>query len=221
MRFLKLTSVTIALALSSSVNAAIISGSHTLQNGNEVNLSGLEWLDWKSTEGLTRLSVESQLESGGDLEGWRYATRSEFETLFDSLWGDTNEGWHESNKQGGNWLAANFGDMFGSATAETGSNVFFGADGECATSTSASCWGKWQGDNLSGDSQRGGWFSDSYGLSTGISSGSNGNLNATKVARFHHALVHDITPVPLPPTVWLFGFGLVGLLSITKRNQIY
>ena len=59
----------------------------------------LEWLELTATQSLSRNEVDALI-SGGDLAGWRYATRSEVETLYSSLWGGTVSGWSIDNYPG-------------------------------------------------------------------------------------------------------------------------
>lgn len=124
-----------ALVLAANANAGLISGAHLTDGGKNVNLSGLTWHTWDIAN-ISRDSVESQMVVGGIYEEYRYATRGEFEALFDSLWGGTHEGWHVSNADGGNWLRDNFGGLI--PLASTGSNVFYGSMGECSTNPSIS-----------------------------------------------------------------------------------
>jgi hypothetical protein len=54
-----------------------------------------------------------------------------------------------------------------------------------------------------------------FGLST--------NFTATKTIfngeDFTRALFQAVTPVPIPPALWLFGSGLLGLVGIAKRKK--
>lgn len=34
-----------------------------------------------------------------------------------------------------------------------------------------------------------------------------------------YVVEYDFSPVPIPPTVWLFGSGLLGLIGITKKKE--
>jgi len=67
---------------------------------NVSGIENIEWLELTVTAGKSRLEVESMLTTGGVLDGWRYASRSEVETLYDSLWGGTTDGYSSDNFAG-------------------------------------------------------------------------------------------------------------------------
>ena len=69
------------VALAQPVHAVTVSGTHVTDDGKLVNLSGLEWLSWDETEGFSRDAIESGAGNTFIADGWRYATRSEFEAL--------------------------------------------------------------------------------------------------------------------------------------------
>ena len=83
--------------------------SHAASIFNYSGVENLEWLELTATVGKSRYEVESLLSGGQALEGWRYATRSEVESLYDSLWGGITEGYSEDNFSG----ARTFFDAFG------------------------------------------------------------------------------------------------------------
>jgi hypothetical protein len=90
---------------------------------------------------------------------WRYATRTETETLINSLWGGIYDGYSSDNAIGAEWFIRTFGGIaydtgFGDSRQDgsysdigTGyknlnsSSFFFGQIGECNTQTSVSCHG--------------------------------------------------------------------------------
>jgi len=71
---------------------------------NVSGIENIEWLELTVTAGKSRLEVESMLTTGGVLDGWRYASRSEVETLYDSLWGGTTDGYSSDNFAGAAFL---------------------------------------------------------------------------------------------------------------------
>jgi len=76
-----------SLVLSSFANAAIISGNHQTDDGKNVELSGLDWLTWDQTNNLSVNDIINGVGNSFIADGWRYASRGEFEDLFDSLSG--------------------------------------------------------------------------------------------------------------------------------------
>ncbi len=221
-----ITLATLAMLLTTNTPAAIISGTHTLSDGRTVNLSGLEWLDWTTTMGQSRLTVEDdRLSAGGDLEGWRYATRLEFNTLFDSLWGGTTNGWSDDNAPGADWLATTMGDYYHGSDSRrnTGSFVLYGADGDCEPDPRATCFGQWngpdpdKGDGLDDYLEDKGFFSAPFGLTT---TGWLQTFVKTAPTTFSaSAIVRDPAPVPLPAAVWLFGSAIAGFGFITRKRK--
>lgn len=221
MKLYKLASVAAALVLSTSANASTVF--------NVDGIDTLEWLELTSTAGMTRSTVET-MTSSGSLQGWRYATRSEVETLYDSLWGGTTETWSADNYSG----ARTFFNTFGISELYSGLNnsgyrldgytewsTFFGVDGDACVTASNSCVASVLiSDTAYGSTSNEGWFHDSYGLSNGVdlanyqqSSGDNINY-----ASYASHLVR-VTVVPIPAAIWLFGSGLIGLIGLARRKR--
>lgn len=179
-----------------SSGATIISGSATTSGGKTVALQGLEWLSLHHSRDLSRTEIESAA-GWTDAEGttwaageWRYATRSETETLINSLWGGTYDGWSPDNADGALWFLDVFGGLsfdirsgvFGTYTDGDlnstvwrnldGSTFFYGSEGECGP-TGVSCRGRVDGannytfNNISGINVATGVTEVSYVKSTG------------------------------------------------------
>lgn len=221
---LAVISAALLVCASLSANAGLISGSHLTDDGKNVNLSGLIWHTW-DIYNISRADVETLMLTGGIYEDYRYATRSEFETLFGSLWGGTAEGWHTTNADGGNWLRDNFGGLFTSSS--TGSNVFFGEDGSCTANVTMSCRAHWRSDGYTGNNIEGmGWFDSEYGLGlgAGVTNTNNTYNKANSSSGLTHALVlrsnRTVTqPVPEPSTLAIFALGMIGLASRRFKKQ--
>ena len=199
------------------------------------NVSGIEniqWLELTETANMSRNTVESELVSGGLFDGWRYATRTETETLYDNLWGGTTEGWSTDNYNGARAFFNAFGisennAAYGNSGYSPGGNAqwetYFGDSSECGGSNIFTCNANIVIEDIAfGGSQNLGFFEDSHGLSTGIDSI---NLqeyidkNGSGLAMSSH-LVRDISAVPVPAAVWLFGSGLIGLVGFAKGKKI-
>ena len=82
MDVIKLIVIASMFLFSSTSNAAIIDN-NTFTTDTE---SGLDWLDVTFTVDRSYNDVSSQVGGSGDFEGWRYASRQEFDTL----WFDCN-----------------------------------------------------------------------------------------------------------------------------------
>ncbi len=197
----------ITLFFSIQVNATVISGNHTTVGNKTVNLGGLEWLDFNSTSGMSRISVETELLSGGSLDGWRYASLLEFDALIDSISGGVN-GWSWLNADGGNWMSSNFGTLWNHTSG--GGDLFYGNDGDCNVSTIISCLGHWRDDNSAGD----GWFDDRFGGTGGIDVFRNKADTHSGVA----SVLVRARSVPEPSAIALMGLGLLGF-GVTRRKQ--
>lgn len=212
-----------------SATPITISGPHSFVNPvtnatQVVNLSGLEWLHSSYTAGLSYQQVSAQMVAGGSFEGWRYATRSEFEILFDSLWGGVAERWHISNAAGADWMSANFGSLVDAAThfGSGGGVLYFGASTDCG-GPGTFCMGQWR-DSLessppSGDPVGSAWFSNDYGLSFGTG-GTNTNriepITFTDIS-FPLSDASALVRVPEPGTLAILSLGLAGLGAMRRR----
>jgi hypothetical protein len=152
------------LGASSTANAGFISGSHTTDGGKVVALQNLEWMSLDYTAGLSRNEVEN-VNGFTDRYGtdwaageWTYASRSQTETLINSLWGETYNGWSNDNADGAAWFMDNFGGLgsdtwdaftrtdgkynkFGFTNLDS-SGFYFGTVGDCAPSPAVSCVGQ-------------------------------------------------------------------------------
>ena len=211
-KLLALSTLITCLIGTGSVNAGLISGTHFTDMGKQVNLSGLEWLTWDLTE-QSRYDVELSLQRGGSYNGFRYATRGELESLLDSLWGGTDEGWHRSNFDGANWLANTF-----HPNSDEYRYLYFGADGECSTDLNISCYGHY---NQNADN--GGWFQNDSGLSFGTSVTNSNAVTAksTQFASLAHVLVRapSANAVPEPSGLLLALSGVFLLVGFARKKR--
>jgi hypothetical protein len=198
-----------------SANAAIIDGTtvHTTSDGSTVNLSGLDWLTWDVTDGISRQDIENGY-GGLFSDGWRYASIGEYSAMISTVF-DTYTGWDEANSDGSEWL---YNNLYGlnSEAATDYNNVrkynFYGADGECASTTSG-CWGYYRfrdDDGLGGsDTHDSGWMHTDHFDGT-IAVGHSYSNGA-----YASALVRGT--VPEPSVLALMGLGIFGI-GLSRRK---
>lgn len=220
MRFFKLFFLYLCISMPFNINASTI-----------FNLSGietLEWLELTATVGKSRVQVEGLISSGGALENWRYATRSEVEILYDSLWGGVAEGYSNDNYLGARYFFDVFGNhnFFGdNGYDENGASswsTIFGSTLECGGDINSSCQGLVAIYDMDyGASLNAGYFHDDYGLSTGLDS-INNQLTVTSLFGYPFLgshLVREVAVIPLPAAFWLFGSGLIALIGMVIRKN--
>ncbi|MDH5766608.1 MAG: hypothetical protein OEZ38_11390 [Gammaproteobacteria bacterium] len=216
MKPLALLSVVTTLFLSVNVDAAIISVGWQANEDNLITQdtdNSLEWLDLTVTANMSYNQVISELGVGGAYEGWRYATSTEVASLWDAFGGDSNyNGWSASNNGIFNEMSLYIGDLycegFGCPTVDDkGFTLFLTAD-----------------TNEFGQhivSQAG----DYYIHTETVLTSDFFNLQAYEYdsdfsrISMGSALVRDLTVVPVPAAVWLFGSGLLGLVGLAKRKK--
>ena len=192
------------LVLSANVNAAVISVDWQSTGDNLMTRdtnSGLDWLDLTETNSMSYDTVSAQLGTGGQFEGWRYATSAEVVTLWSNFGVHLNQFysgsgpfdpsiddaarllgniWFEARRSGSGLLGLT------ATTSSSGNRAWMGA----YNSTSAVYY-----------TDGSHWTSD-YGSS--VQTGS---------------FLVQTSPVPVPAAVWLFGFGLIGLIGVARRKK--
>ncbi|VAW50964.1 hypothetical protein MNBD_GAMMA05-2541 [hydrothermal vent metagenome] len=203
-----------ALALSTSVNAAIISADWLAADDNLITQdtsTGLEWLDLTATSSRSYNDVSAKLGSGDEFDGWRYATEADVVGFFDSFGGDSNfyNGFSTQNNGLFDVIAPFWGDLYCKAnTCAPGDGRSLFITGEAVNATTVS-------------------FGHIYDLSSNANTVTKDLIIITlspPVDRFNgnasigSALVRDIGVVPVPSAVWLFGSGLLGLFGVARRK---
>ena len=209
MKFVKLATTAIALVLSSSVNAALVSTDWNSTGDNLITrdtTSGLDWLDLAETINMSYETVNTQLGSGGAFEGFRFATSAEVVDLWANFgvnlaagaatynYGFVDPGIIEATSLLGNTI--------------TNDVVAYGALGMSA-----------DGPND--------YYRDNLGAYYINALGSDGpQYHVVDYSTRHVAYPSDqvgsylvqTSVVPIPAAVWLFGSGLVGLIGVARRN---
>jgi len=205
MKFWKLASIVTTLALSTNLNAELISVDWHSAGDNLITrdtVSGLDWLDLTETAGLSYNYVQSQLGAGGAYEGMRYAYYAEvigLITQFGLPIGSFEVFSPERDLTNITNAVDYIGDTYapspgyyGFSAVYNGVNRIWAYDSEYWSTTRISTeqyvfgmepdWGYWQ---------------------TG------------------HFIVNseNQSPIPVPPAVWLFSSGLIGLFRFAKSKR--
>jgi len=199
-----------------------------------VEYVGLDWLvNSTETSGLSREQVEQKLETGGVLEGFRYATYSEWDLLFSERYPlvATNE---FSSPEGARDDVLRFVTDFGMAdlgiesqsTSVASDNWFilFGDDREDIVVQSGVGPSETLGLGLYVADNEG--QTCEYEGQTFLCDGGSLGLYIFKksdslgTGQFS-LLVRDseVSAVPLPAAVWLFSSGLIGLIGLARRKH--
>ncbi len=211
MRFsVKFLALIASIFFSFSVQAAPVD---FVDNGNSTTdgLSGLEWLDVNLTAGRNYYDVSSQLGAGGEFDGWRYATANEFLQMISNWTGLNITAQHQIVFEEGviDGLITLLGQTSDGVFAADGKNHFI--QGALADTV-----GDWHhqaafiydmdanpndADYIYGN---GGPYSD-YGIE----------------GKYGAFLVRDgqLSAVPLPPAIVLFGAAGLGLIFLSRKRR--
>lgn len=202
----------IILFISASSNAAIISTDWQVSGDNLITQdtnSGLEWLDLTVTSGQAYLD-SAQLSVGGDYEGWRYATVAEVTGFLDAFGGDSTHynGWSTENEGLFDVVSQYWGDLYCSMTSgcDTGDGHSLAFTSEFSSNSNPITLYISESTGISNADQDLVMFHNAWGSS-----------NAAGV--IGSALVREVSPVPVPAAVWLFGSGLIGLAGMARRKK--
>jgi len=175
-------------------------------NASAISINGLDWLPFSNTISMSTNQVDAALLPGGSLEGWRFATNDEVSSMLTSFHPGWVPGFSSANQGITDELAALLGYTFtstGTAREIFGATANAGGGG-CCNSAYVFQIGF-----------RGQPVTDDFADLTIINRNRPLNVNGRPVASF---LVSELTAVPVPAALWLFGSGLLGLISIAKRR---
>jgi len=227
MKLLQLASVALSL-VAFNANAIVV---------NTLNGTDYEWLELTETQGLSRNQVELMLnDSSSALYGYEYASRDLVEDLFHSyaLWTGFGGVYEAPEVVSGIYSLQNDFGMtasfmskdIGSVTTVEGNTIwydgydftggFYGLEGECGL-TSETCMSALttyldDDGNLLASLQhyRQGWDSSIHNPFIDTAD--------TVVGSYGSYLVKELSPVPVPSSLWLLASGLMGLIGFAKRK---
>ncbi|BBO86528.1 hypothetical protein DSCO28_70940 [Desulfosarcina ovata subsp. sediminis] len=193
--FVKLVAIVVfSLFLIPAAHAALIEKDDSVFGADSITLdtdTGIEWLDVTLSTGNSRSYVNTQFGADGDFEGFRYATTEEALALWETVSLYSSDIYEVVEYWSGLVGATDYNSGYPEIIAMTGSGASVGA----YLSYSNGVLGY----------NRTGALPTSYG--SGFSHSTVGNW-----------LVRTAT-VPIPGAVWLFGSGLLGLISIRRKNS--
>ena len=215
----------------SSANAALfeVSSEFGVGTATRDDVSGLDWLDLTKTQNRSYNDISSKLGSGGEFEGWRYASITEIGLFFDHA-GRTTTNIYQGDNAGNDpdgWMFQLL-NLWGITTAPTSpfhpaSEAMSGTSHEFINSSGPqfNVWGAALAidfpfppvnpTNENGD----------YALVQTLSPYPTTYSRTLVRPRLGSALVRSNLPVPavpVPAAVWLFGTALIGLVGFSKRK---
>ena len=206
------------LAVSTISNAAIID----LGDVTRDTSTGLDWLDVTSTSGLSVTEVLAEMEVGGSLEGWRYATATQLDQLISNFGFTPATPCAEANttncslSQDGDdpvieTMIRTLGDTYAPTisgvdfSSGAGDTIGFLLDDISISGPEYSV--AWIMDYEFSDSSRQYDFDDSVWLTGGSSASYKGSF-----------LVSSPVSVPAPATIWLLGSGIFGMARFSRKK---
>ena len=192
--------------VSLNVNAAIISVDWKSTGDDLITrdtVSGLDWLDLTVTDNMSFNQATAELNVGGLFEGWRYATRTEVVGLWanfniDLTFSHTAPGYLDPNIE----VATTF---LGNTVVEYKPDELpFGVLGHINEFPSATTV------------TRMGSYYNAFDDLTYYNVLNDDDRNV--VTNYAGSYFVRVSSVPIPPAIWLFGSGLIGLIGFTRRK---
>ena len=198
--------VAIALSLSCSAHAAVVSVDWKTAGDGLITrdtVTGLEWLDLTETNGMTFDDVSTLLVGGGELSGWRYASTGETIALWLNFSIDLNA-YHDVDVPGVDaniaFASGYLGNIVHEFETDRELNGTLGITGDVPADERHTHLGAYTDiDTSFYNDERHSWSDDLSHLHTG-------------------SYLVRVDAVPVPAAVWLFGSGLLGLVAVARRR---
>ena len=207
-KILLLAGITVSL----TANAALVdNGIYTTDTE-----SGLDWLDLTETRGISYFDMLSNIDSGGALSGWRYATILEVSSITQQLGlSDTIiHGTASSEDRAAiTLLNSYFGDLLYGYDANDPARLSGSYGMVSGPTENIDCCGSqyWQpGAAISLDQATNEIFVEILGEGS--------YLQADGFNHIGSYLIRETSTVPLPASVWLFSTGLLALAGFIRKK---
>jgi len=228
MKFWKLASAVTILVLSTSVNAAYIKNADVITNQD----TGMEWLALSATAGLSynEALIDANTNHGS---GWVYAQQADVEALMYDFFPNYSQ--TSSSRDGGQEFCPESGcydsdrrqaaelfyGLFGTARYQSIQNTGELMQTDYATGLVMSPLGTWTQLSTYGIKHRyrttTGYDTDT--LNTYMDYAGTTPDTFTGSEAYGIWMVQDVSAVPVPAAVWLFGSGLIGLVGMARRKK--
>ena len=171
--------------------------------------TGLEWLDVTRTAGMTYNEVNAWLAPGGLYEDWRRASNEEALALWSAFSIDLSPG-APSSATGWNQNVVNIASYLGNTSNHSDyPQMLLGVTNSTSTSGYLYEVGAWiRRDSLYADP-----------VTTYVTLHSTLHDNNVRNDNVGTYLVREVSAVPIPAAIWLFGSGLIGLVGFARRKK--
>ena len=190
--------------ISFNANAALVdNGTYTTDD-----VSGLDWLDLEFTS-----SSYSDALTGN--AGWRYATNAEVENLFSIAF----DGYYDTNTT--NHTSSNYQSYYNDQITDI--LIFQDLFGLSGASPSVLKHEYSYGMYVDEDGIlriMGARITEDESLHLVVSTEYTEIYDPNTVDIYNTFLVRDVSVVPIPASLWLFGSGLISLISIARRKKL-
>ena len=210
MKFLKLATVVTALVLSTSANAALVGRLAATTGGTDYqayydDVADLTWLADANANGVMNWADANNWAAGltvNGVDGWRLADTLQPDASCDNQSGGASSGF----------------DCTGSELGNLFYNVLGGSAYSSITTTHNANYGLFS--NVQSDFY---WTATELNTDVAWVFGMNYGNQGTDLKTYNKSVwavqSGDVSAVPVPAAVWLFGSGLIGLVGFARRNK--